>query len=163
MRLRSRRSWGGAPLTGPKFNGVVGKVYIHHTAGVYKGTTKDSEKATMQALEAQHRNQGWNGVGYNYVIFPSGRVYVGRGHVIGAHNDGENSTSYGICFAGNFETQEPTKDALRACVSLIHKLQARGRLTRRPTIRGHRDSDATACPGKNLYAKVPHISLCVSR
>lgn len=101
---------------------------------------------------------------YSFLVFPSGRVFVGRGwRAAGGHTysyklGNFNHKSYGICFAGNFEEQKPTKAALDSVRALIALGKTKGYIKQDAKILGHRDVGAmgggTACPGKNLYSRL---------
>ena len=153
----SRSAWGAMSPRGRAKMGSVGQVWVHHTAGP-SPTAPDAEAAEMRAIQRFHMGtKQWSDIAYSFVVFPSGRVYEGRGWgVVGAHTENWNSRSYGICFAGNFETLVPTDEALAAAGALIrHGLDA-GHITGY-RIGGHRDTKATVCPGKNLYARLSVI------
>lgn len=52
-------------------------------------------------IDKWHKDRGWNGVGYHYVIRRNGIIEVGRmEQVIGAHVAGFNTNSIGICWVG---------------------------------------------------------------
>lgn len=101
------------------------------------------EKDYMRKVEGWHRAKGWSCIGYHYVIFPSGHVYEGRplGHY-GAHTIGGNDR-VGYSFAGNYEIQKPTPQAL----SSFRQIMANAGTT---SFVGHCELNATACPGKYL-------------
>lgn len=87
--------------------------------------------------------------------------------VVGAHVDGYNSGSVGISLMGNFQRISPSPAARRSLARVLawevdrHDLHARGTHEYRnpetghtrtlPWIAGHRDADATSCPGDRLY------------
>jgi hypothetical protein len=87
--------------------------------------------------------------------------------VIGAHTLGFNADSFAMSAIGNFEVAEPSRAMLRAYKQLLGWKLSRygvdgdayttinGVVLR--TISGHRDVGSTACPGENLYAKLPAI------
>lgn len=143
------------PLRGP-----APEVWIHHTAAPFSTTEPLFERSEMRQTQKFHQEtRGWNDIAYSFVVFPSGRVYEGRGWgVVGGHTEGYNSRSHGICFAGNFETQHPTVEALEAARALIHEGVQRGYVSRPFKLGGHRDTKATACPGKNLYPLVSSLA-----
>lgn len=136
----------------------VALVYGHHTV-TPTPLNPSAEVQQLRNIDMQHRAKGWGGIGYNFVVGPSGTVYEGRGQKVGAHNDGENSTSIGIAFLGDFTKVPPTPAAAIAAVELLQHLRAVGALTSSYRLRGHRDSDSTACPGNQLYAALPNLYL----
>ncbi len=51
-----------------------------------------------------HKNRGWDGIGYHYVIRRDGRHEKGRAHeTVGAHVKGYNGSSLGICMVGGYQ------------------------------------------------------------
>lgn len=167
LYVGSRKTWGAAPPNGqglkhtPWSGGV--HVRVHHTAGAVDAVRfnyeaeadyvkgRDAQEAVMRRIQRFHqRDRGWVDIAYNYVIFPSGDVYEGRGYQkVGAHTDGHNH-DIGICFAGNYETQKPTVRQLIAYWKLRRHLRSKG--AKIIGTRPHRATSATSCPGKNLVS-----------
>lgn len=147
LTIRSRSDWGARKASGVSLShwNQDTITIVHHTASAFTGRTLDEERNEMRTIQNFHMNQrGWNDIGYHYVIFPSGRVYEGRGRdVVGAHAPGYN-THAGICFAGNYQEQVPTPAALRSYDNLRNLLGLRGKE------KAHGSVYSTACPGKNL-------------
>jgi hypothetical protein len=141
----------------------VPHTWIHHSRRRLQNgaeVTATEEREFMRDLESFHVEvRGWRAIGYSFVIMPSGRIYEGRGwRMRGAHTKNHNGDSYGICFAGNFDEDEPTPLALEACWLLIRFGLASGRLAdgSHPT-GGHRDTADTTCPGERLFARLPDL------
>lgn len=89
-------------------------------------------------------------VGYHYLIEPDGRVLQARRETeIGAHDQGENSNSLGICLAGNFSLRYPSELQAAAAAKLVKEIRTRWDIpvTR---IEPHRWDDDTECPGTLL-------------
>jgi len=58
-------------------------------------------------IDVWHRQQGFNEIGYHFVIRRTGKIEEGRDiSKIGAHVKGENHDSIGICWIGRTEIQE---------------------------------------------------------
>lgn len=155
--LASRRSWdarfqdGDLDLHGPAF-----EVFVHHsvTATLSPSASIEEERAQMRALEAVGQSRFGTGISYNSVVFPSGRPYAGVSwDRRGTHTGGRNSTVRSICFAGNFEINRPT-DAALATASEIYRGGKGDLWIASAPLNGHRDASQTACPGRNLYAKL---------
>jgi N-acetylmuramoyl-L-alanine amidase len=154
-----RSGWGArAPKCSQALRVPVGYAFIHHTAGSTP-TSESQERATMQQIQRYHQDtRGWCDIAYNFLIMPSGRVYEGRGWTrVNGATKGYNSNSLAFCFAGNFETATPTAAAISACRALLAQGVRDGYLTSGFTLRGHRDVGSTACPGRNLYARLPDL------
>lgn len=175
MKLVRASEWmkPGLPLPGAHNADMilpVGTVFIHHAAGP-SPINEAAEVAMLQQDDAYHRSKGWDGLGYSFVIGPSGTVYEGRGQKVGAHTMANNRTAFGICFLGNFMTALPTPAAMMACAELIQLLRQanpgfglpHGALVPDSAIKGHRDAIVngapypTSCPGDQLYANLPNL------
>lgn len=126
--------------------------WVHHTDNendISASASTARERQAMRNIQNFHMgpSRGWSDIGYNYVIFPSGRIYEGRGkNVQGAHAEGENGEP-GISFYGRFNSQLPTDEALAALGWLIKELEIRA-------LKGHRDANDTDCPGNALYKRI---------
>lgn len=138
----------------------VGRVYVHHSA--QPSPNEAGEVHLLRQIDRQHRQQGWEGIGYSFVIGPSGTVYEGRGQRVGAHTEGVNSSGFGVCFLGNFMQFAPTAAAVQAFVELCWHLIAVGALVPEFHLTGHRDWGATACPGNVLYAQLDEMRRMVA-
>lgn len=150
--IRRRHSWLAQPpkkITYDNWRKGVTLV-VHHTAG-YAPRNENQEIQEMRSIQRQHKANGWDDIGYNYVIMPSGRVYEGRGfNIVGAHTYLHNTGTIGVSFAGNYDVTRPTRAQLIAFKQLRRWLRKRGaRVTK---IRGHKQmpNQATACPGRFL-------------
>ena len=113
---------------------------LHHAA---------ISSASPQAIHNMHRyTNGWNGIAYHYYIRKDGTIYRGRPEkTIGAHSEGHNYNSIGMCFEGNFEVEAMGKAQMVAGAQLVDDI--RRRYTGIKVVE-HRDENATACPGKNF-------------
>lgn len=127
---------------------VLEYIVVHHTAS--------TAKETVEQIHNFHiNNNGWAGIGYHFYIRKDGTIYRGRPEkYIGAHCENYNSVSLGICCEGNFEIEQPTEKQLTSLSELIQYLKKKyGNIQ----VVGHKDLNATACPGKNLYSKLGSV------
>ena len=128
---------------------ILEYIVIHHTA-----STRDM---TVQEIHQLHLNQGenWKGIGYHFYIDKQGVIWRGRPEEMsGSHALDYNFVSIGICLSGNFEIEQPTEKQLQSLSELLqHLKQKYGNVQ----VVGHRDLNATACPGKNLYSKLGSV------
>ncbi len=174
-----RVTWGsGFRLTGdifipPATYTKVSHMIVHHSAGT---NTSNNWSGVVASIFDFHVNtNGWQDVGYNWLIDPNGMIYEGRGggdNVRGAHMCGYNNNSMGVCLLGNFVTTEPTNKMVTALTHLLSWKSCRDNIS--PSggsnivsypgfmqhISGHRDGCApnyTECPGTNLYSKLQMI------
>jgi len=67
-------------------------------------------------IDVWHKQRGWSGVGYHYVIRRSGILENGRPiGKAGAHVQGENANSLGVCYIGS---KTPTDAQVRTLLQL---------------------------------------------
>lgn len=159
----SRREWGAPnrPLSIDR-TPLDNQVIFHTEAGAIRGRQSYNEDvAHMRAIDSFHANQrGWpGGVGYQFVIMESGRIFEGRGwDWMGGHTKGLN-TELGICFAGHGDQARETPAQEAAAKWLIAEAIRLGRLRSDYTVSGHRDHippGTKSCPGKLIY---PHLHI----
>jgi N-acetyl-anhydromuramyl-L-alanine amidase AmpD len=85
----------------------------------------------VREIDEWHKQRGWDGIGYHYVIRRNGIIEKGRPEtVIGAHAYGHNDTSIGICYAGgkgdnNTPEDNRTIEQKAAIISLVAELRER--------------------------------------
>lgn len=126
----------------PVTNGIV----LHHAA---------ASQATPQQIHEWHLKRGWIGAGYNVYVRKDGSVWELRPlWAVGAHAEGVNSESIGVCAEGIYHPsssqpydREMPAAQLDALVKVIKDL-----LEEYPSIKwikGHKEvpGAATACPG----------------
>jgi N-acetyl-anhydromuramyl-L-alanine amidase AmpD len=121
------------------------RIVVHHSA---------SPDVPAAEIHRWHLALGWSGIGYHYVIRTSGSIELGRPvAAVGAHTQGCNEDSIGICLTGDFMQAAPAASQLQALQQLISTLQQQyGPLE----IFRHRDLNPTSCPGD----KFPWDELC---
>ncbi|HLV74338.1 MAG TPA: peptidoglycan recognition family protein, partial [Vulgatibacteraceae bacterium] len=78
-------------------------------------------------------------------------------HVVGAHTANHNSHTIGIENEGTYMTTGPTGPLWDALVETCAWLCGVYGLDPHTAIVGHRDFNATACPGDVLYARLPEL------
>ena len=158
MKIVGRSKWFARPPTDPPTPmGQVNTYIIHHDAGSLP-TNLVAEEARMRADQNYHLATGYNDIAYAFGVGPSGKVYEGRGFGVqcGA-TENWNEKSIPIMVMGNYETATPTNRQLRHIGNLVRRAIDNGSLTKNPDGISHRDTKATACPGRNLYAKMDRI------
>lgn len=153
IRVVQRKAWGARPPKSrvPAIWTKDTTVRVHHSVSNpplgkrYSPKLRAAEREHMQQLQRFHMEQrGYADIGYNYLIFPSGNVYEGRGkRVLGAHTLGHNADC-GICFVGNYEVDKPTPEAISSFKQLRRRLGLRGRIV------AHSRTFPTSCPGDNI-------------
>ena len=127
-------------------------VVLHHTGGA-------DIDASAKEIDTWHKNNGWAGIGYHYVIRKDGTIEKGRPDwTVGAHAYGENWHTIGIHVSGDFTKADPTEAQIEATAMLLANLCTDyGLPIDEDHIVGHRDLMSTDCPGDNLYHEIPTI------
>ena len=122
----------------------INKIIIHCSA------TPEGKNFTVKQIDACHRQRGFNGIGYHFVIYLDGSVHVGRPLAkAGAHCKGYNAHSIGVCYIGGVasdgKTPKDTRtDAQKASlVKLITELRQQ---FPNASVHGHREFANKACP-----------------
>jgi hypothetical protein len=152
VKIVSRLEWGAKPWNGTPSAvplSLRGEFFVHYDGASHINYTGVQ---VPRAIERTHLNQGWSGVGYNFVIDQKGTIYEGRGWGLqGAHCPNHNVSGIGVQIAIGGD-QEPSAAALAACRALYE--EACRKTGRTLAKKGHRDGLATKCPGDKLYAWV---------
>jgi len=120
---------------------------IHHSA-----VSRYRNSCQYTAINNYHKNLGWGGIGYHYLIEPNGRIMAGREeNIVGAHccQKYMNFLSIGICLTGNLDTEKPTSAQIFALRDLLRKLTKKYKISKN-NIWFHRDFAPKTCPGKNM-------------
>jgi N-acetylmuramoyl-L-alanine amidase/LGFP repeat len=156
----------------PIYGSSAKMVFVHHTVNS-NNYARSEGKAIVRSIHAYHtQSRGWCDIGYNFLIDKYGQIYVGRAGgarrpVRGAHAGDFNTNTVGVSLIGNFEEARPSKRMKNALIRFIgwrlgtSYAPARGTVridgTRFKRISGHRDADATACPGRYVYRWLPRL------
>jgi hypothetical protein len=151
----SASEWGAAPPLRPlPPRGPLDHVVVHHTAAPSRaigGTTRAAEAKHVREIQRWHRQRGFATIGYHFVVSPSGRIFRGRPlDRLGAHVQGHNPGTVGICLMGDFEREQPTRAAL-ASLDFIRQQLVPGAHVPLLGHRDHRGHERNACPGRFLY------------
>ena len=182
-----RSGWGANELikrAPPRYASQLRFAVVHHTAG---SNTYSAEQApaVVKAIQTYHvKGNGWNDIGYNFLVDKYGRVYEGRAgglerNVIGAHAEGFNTGSFGVALLGTYGGTAVSAAAKQAIVDLIawrldvahvdplstfswtsagSARYPKGVPVFLRTVSGHRDVGFTSCPGDRLYAALNEIA-----
>jgi N-acetylmuramoyl-L-alanine amidase len=162
----------------PSYATTLRYAVVHHTAG-QNDYTRAQAPAIVRAIQLYHvKSNGWNDIGYNFLVDRFGNVYEGRfggvdRNVVGAHAQGFNTGSVGVAVLGTFEGAAPPQAAEEAVARLlawrldlahVDPLSTLNAISsgnpRFPegipvflrAVSGHRDTGFTECPGDALYA-----------
>ena len=182
-----RAAWGGQhcpPRDAPSY-GEVKAAFVHHTVTANDYTPEQAPAAVLAICRYHHNTNGWDDIGYNFLVDKYGTIYEGRAGgidrpVVGAQAQGFNAQTTGIANLGTHTALPQTEAALEAMAALIRwKLPLHGQPTagtvpvtsaggatnRYPAgtevllqrVAGHRDGNNTACPGEALHGQLPRL------
>jgi hypothetical protein len=183
----SRRAWGANERIrrdNPKIARTVTAAIVHHTAGASPATPAQSA-ALVRGIYLYHvRGNGWDDIGYNFLVDRFGQVFEGRyggiaRNVVGAHAQGFNTGSVGVALIGTYNGHPPTAAERSALVRLLSwrldvahvdassnaPFVSAGNPKFRKgvpiwlrAVSGHRDTGYTSCPGSRLYGELGEIA-----
>jgi hypothetical protein len=165
----------GLPAPTPGRNRTPTSHCIVHHSAANNGDTNYTQ--IIRSIYTYHTQvNGWDDIGYNYLITANGAVYAGRDpelpgidqdNVQGAHFCGKNQGTMGTCLVGDFTSTSPSDTQIAALTQLLKwkvKKDALSPYNSKPhpgmsdpllgVIAGHRDGCNTACPGNKLYEKL---------
>jgi len=113
---------------------------LHHAA---------KTTASVEDVHRWHIGNGWAGIGYNFYIRKDGKIYKGRGwEYIGAHINGYNMPSIGICFEGDYDRADTSMPNAQRLAGANMIAEARHRYPSIGAVYGHRDLRSSECPGR---------------
>ncbi|CAL1297231.1 unnamed protein product [Larinioides sclopetarius] len=139
----------------------VPHLFIHHTA-MSECSDFASCSQMMRTIQNLHMDDnGWDDIGYNFLIGGDGRVYVGRGwNRVGAHTYGYNRNAIAFSLMGDFTNKVPSEVMLNTTKEMIKCAEDRNHVMSDYKLHGHRDAGCTECPGSAFYALIktwPHF------
>ena len=177
---------GHPPHHAPEY-GAVHLAVVHHTLNADAYGPADVPALLRAIYAFHVHTRGWFDIGYNFLIDRYGRIWEGRAGgiaepVIGAQAGDFNTISTGVALIGTFSEALPPPPAMRALERLLawklslHGVPAIGEFATRapaaeiaytafspdqavrfPRIAGHRQLDATDCPGGPLLRDLPAV------
>jgi N-acetyl-anhydromuramyl-L-alanine amidase AmpD len=106
----------------------------------------DEHDVTAADIHEWHREKGWDGIAYHYVVERDGNIALGRPvYWQGAHVRGHNSDSLGICVVGR---DRFTPEQYKSLHYLFRRLNMEHN---NPKWLGHRELDQyKTCPNDEL-------------
>jgi N-acetylmuramoyl-L-alanine amidase-like protein len=187
----TRDQWGATledggcpPRTGPSY-GEVDAAVIHHTVSANDYTPEEAPGIVLGICRFHRNANGWNDIGYNFLIDRFGTIYEGRAGgvgaaVVGAHAQGFNSQTFGTASIGTHTVEGITEAAKSAFAHLLAwKLSLHGTIAAGKTrlisgggsankypagkrirvkrVFGHGRVGLTACPGAALKHQIKEI------
>ena len=121
----------------------INKIIVHCSA------TKEGSNISAATIDQWHKDRGWRGIGYHYVVALDGTIEYGRSiYDTGAHVRNHNKGSIGICYIGGLGSSMEPKDTRtqEQKESLLLLLKTLKKMHPAATIHGHNEFAAKACP-----------------
>ena len=172
------------PRSGPAY-GQVQLAFVHHTVNANDYAPEESAAIVLGIAKYHRDHNGWNDLGYNFIVDQYGQIFEGRAGgidqaIVGAQAQGFNSVSTGVACLGTYTSVAQTEAGMDALARLIgwklslHGIPTSGTVTVTSAggetnkfaagtpvtfqrISGHRDGNATSCPGNVLYTQLPDL------
>ena len=168
----------------PEYAARVRIAVVHHTAGS-NSYTRAQSAAIVRGIMIYHvRSNGWDDIGYNFLVDRFGQVFEGRyggieRNVVGAHAGGFNHGTVGVAVIGSYGSSRISAAAQAALTRLIawrldlahadplalplHVSTGNERYTKGAPVLlrgvvGHRETGYTSCPGDGLMAQLGAIA-----
>jgi hypothetical protein len=190
--LLTRLAWGANESirrAAPQYAPSVQFAVVHHTAGA-NSYSRSQSAAIVRGIEIYHvKGNGWNDIGYNFLVDRYGQVFEGRyggveRNVIGAHAEGFNTGTTGVALMGTYASVGPTPAERAALVKLLawrldvahvnpvstltyasggNPRFAQGAPVTLRAVSAHRDTGFTSCPGAVVYSQLGAIARQVSQ
>ncbi|SDN26463.1 peptidoglycan recognition protein family protein [Actinacidiphila guanduensis] len=145
------------------------KIIVHHTAfaNTADSGTSGSYPVAREIQDLHMDTNGWIDSGQHFTVSRSGVVMEGRHRslerlragsdmVVAAHTVGQNTQSIGIENNGTYTSVAPPQELYTSLVDLCAYVCGQYGLSPQE-IYGHRDFNATECPGDRLYAMLPQL------
>lgn len=125
---------------------------------IHCSATEDGETVSWQAIRRWHmgqhpkspyRNNPWRDIGYHWgveYVHAEPEILIGRlPDVIGAHAQGHNHYTLGVCIVGDFDKYKPSEMIWNKTVALCRWVVKEFKIAE---VLGHRELDSgKTCPG----------------
>ena len=139
---------------------------------IHCSAVRPDQTSSAKEIEKWHKDRGFNGIGYHYVIRRNGEIEPGRPEsVIGAHchvkGQNHNKHSIGVCYEGGLDIRGQPADtrtaeqkaAMRQLLEDLHRRYPRA------VIVGHHDLyPPKPCPcfdAAHEYADMNDVRACL--
>lgn len=128
---------------------------------VHCSATPEGRDYTVSDIKQWHLARGFNDVGYHYIIYRDGSIHQGRKEsVAGAHCEGHNTNSIGVCYIGGCAKDGKTPKDTRtesqktSLLALLKELKSK---YPKAKIYPHFKFAAKACPCFNAEEEYKNI------
>lgn len=121
----------------------IDEIIVHCTA------TPQGMAVSVSDIDRWHRQRGFAGIGYHFVVYLDGTVHTGRPiDRAGAHCKGHNAHSIGVCYVGGLDVQGCSMDTRTPQQKIALHVLMVALKTQYPNAKvyGHRRFANKACP-----------------
>ena len=121
----------------------IDKIIVHCSA------TPEGRDISAATIDKWHKERGWSGIGYHFVVKLDGTIEYGRMvDKVGAHCKGHNKSSIGICYIGGCDSDMNAKDTRTSqqIASMLELIRILKKMHPGVEVFGHRDFSTKECP-----------------
>ena len=148
-------------------------IVIHHTATPNTSNLEQSHAMGLaRSIQLDHMNRGYGDTGQHFTVSRGGWILEGRrgslaallsgtSQVVGAHAPGRNTDGIGIENEGTYIKEKPPF-ALQYSLLLLCAFICRQYGLGSNSIIGHRNINATQCPGEKFYKDLDNLRTAVA-
>ena len=133
----------------------IDKIIVHCSA------TPEGRDVSAATIDDWHKQRGWSGIGYHYVVGLDGKIEYGRSvYSTGAHVKGHNTGSIGLCYIGGLDAVSKTAKDTRTPEqkeSLLDLIKTLKRLHPDATVHGHNEFSSKSCPCFNANKEYEQV------
>ena len=136
-------------------NRYIDKIVVHCSA------TPEGRDVSAATIDEWHKQRGWSGIGYHFVVGLNGNIEYGRDlDKTGAHVKGHNTGSIGICYIGGIDSVSKVAKDTRTSEqkeSLLDLIKTLKKLHPQAIVHGHNEFSSKACPCYDANAEYANV------
>ena len=135
---------------------------------IHCSAVRPDQQSSAAQIDSWHKDRGFKGIGYHYVIRRDGTIETGRPEwMVGAHCVNHNSHSIGVCYEGGLDirgqpadTRTPEqKAAMRQLLEDLHRRYPRAVIVGHHDLNPHKDCPCITNVAKE-YAALNDVRAC---
>lgn len=133
----------------------LNRIILHCTA------TRAGQQVNVKQIDKWHRDRGWSGVGYHYVIYANGEIATGRNiRKKGAHVKGHNHDSVGVAYVGGLDNNLVPQDTMTMPqeMAFLHLVNSLRVVFGDMSVHGHNEFSSKSCPSFNVQEKYKFLN-----
>ena len=126
------------------------RIILHCTA------TQLGQKVDVAQIDKWHKDRGWSGIGYHYVLYLDGTIATGRDiRKQGAHAKGQNHDSVGVAYVGGLDNNLLPQDTMtmEQEMAFLHLVNSLRVVFGELSVHGHNEYSSKACPSFDVQVK----------